>query len=108
MIWASAAFTATWSCARKNPNESAENRYSLEGTVIRLDPKTKLATIQHRAISDANGRVWMDAMTMDFPVRQESEFNKLKSGQKIRATVHQRESDFDYWISGIHECPECQ
>jgi Cu/Ag efflux protein CusF len=44
----------------------------------------------------------MDAMTMEFPVRDAAEFAKLRAGEKITATVHTRPDTFEYWISDIH------
>jgi Cu/Ag efflux protein CusF len=41
----------------------------------------------------------MEAMTMEFPVRDQAEFAKLAPGKRIRATVHVQE--LDYWISEI-------
>ncbi|MBL8174926.1 MAG: copper-binding protein [Bryobacterales bacterium] len=75
--------------------------YQLSGVVVRLEPRTQVATIKHGPIHAASGELWMEAMTMDFPVRDKAEFAKLKKGQKVRATVHQRQDDYEYWISGI-------
>jgi Cu/Ag efflux protein CusF len=89
------------SCARmpKPASSQPERLYKLSGTVVRLDPAAKIATIKHDRILDDQGKVWMEPMTMDFPMRNEKEFTALQPGQKIRATVHQLE--FDVWISGI-------
>lgn len=91
---------ATWSCASKN-GEANDKRYSLAGTIIRLNNDTHVAVVKHGPIKDSNGRVWMEAMTMEFPVRDRGEFSRLRVGQKVRATVHQRETDFEYWIGEI-------
>ena len=61
-----------------------------------LDAPSKTATIKHDKIGD-----WMDAMTMEFPVRDAVEFAKLRSGEKITATVHTRPDTFEYWITDI-------
>jgi Cu/Ag efflux protein CusF len=96
------AVAVMWSCARNPPSRAEEaHRYALTGIVVRLDPHGRLAAIKHEDIQDDNGKVWMKAMTMEFPVRAEQDFAKLQVGQRIRATVYQKESDFEYWISGI-------
>ena len=56
--------------------------YPIHGEIKALDEKTQTATIKHEKIGD-----WMDAMTMEFPVKPETEFRKLKVGQTIDATV---------------------
>jgi Cu/Ag efflux protein CusF len=72
--------------------------YAMRGVVQKLDPAAKVATIQHEKIGD-----WMEAMTMDFPVREATEFAKLKVGDKITATVFVQ--DPDYWIGEIKPQP---
>ena len=57
-------------------------RYSMEGEVKALDPAAKTATIAHGKIGD-----WMEAMTMEYPVKPDSEFQKLHVGARIQATV---------------------
>lgn len=57
-------------------------RYPMDGQVIALDPSTKSATIQAGPIGD-----WMDAMTMEYPVKPDGEFAKLHVGDRIHATV---------------------
>ncbi len=57
-------------------------RYAMEGKVKALDPATKTATIAHGKIGD-----WMDAMTMEYPVKPDAEFQKLHVGDRIQATV---------------------
>ncbi len=94
----------TAACARM-PQKAppvAEQRYALEGSVVRLDAAAHTATIKHSDIADtATGKVWMKAMTMEFPVPDQGEFAKLKEGQRIRATVHRKE--LDYWIAEINQ-----
>ncbi|HET8547302.1 MAG TPA: copper-binding protein [Bryobacteraceae bacterium] len=75
--------------------EAPAKRYRLRGEVLRLEPERNIAVIKHEAIEG-----WMEAMTMEFPVRDKAEFAKLAKGRRIRATVNVR--DFDYWLSDIH------
>jgi Cu/Ag efflux protein CusF len=92
-------------CARKSGPPKDDHRFPLTGSVVRLDREKRIATIQHDDIRDAEGQMWMAAMTMDFPVLDVREFEKLQEGGKIRATVHQRESDMLYWIAEIEAQP---
>ena len=57
-------------------------RYAMEGEVKALDPATKSATIAHGKIGD-----WMEAMTMEYAVKPDAEFQKLFPGARIQATV---------------------
>ena len=57
-------------------------RYPMEGDVKALDATAKTATIAAGKIGD-----WMEAMTMDYPVKPDAEFAKLKAGDHIKATV---------------------
>ena len=71
-------------------------RYALHGEVLRLDPQGKIAAIKHEKIGD-----WMEAMTMEFPVKDQPEFDKLHTGEKINATVFVQGNS--YWAGEIHE-----
>ena len=87
------------SCSRRNDAASAVRRYQLRGQVVRMDPQAHAAVIKHQKIEG-----WMGAMTMEFPVKNEGEFQALHDGDRIRATVFVR--DLDYWIGDIqHEMP---
>jgi Cu/Ag efflux protein CusF len=57
-------------------------RYPMEGEVKALDPAAKTATIAAGQIGD-----WMDAMTMEYPVKPDAEYRKLHVGDHIQATV---------------------
>ncbi len=69
--------------------------YQLAGEVVRLDVVHRVATIKHQAIKG-----WMEAMTMEYPVREKAEFAKLHVGDRITATVFVQ--DMDYWVGRIH------
>jgi Cu/Ag efflux protein CusF len=70
--------TALAGCGAKNQTK----RYPMEGEVKALDPATKTATIAAGKIGE-----WMDAMTMEYPVKPDAEFQKLHVGDRIQATV---------------------
>ena len=83
------------SCAKKEQGSStAYKRYTLRGEVLRLDAKSQTAIIKHEAIQG-----WMDAMTMEFPVKPESEWKKLSAGDHIEATVFV--SDLEYYVGEV-------
>jgi len=65
-------------CGAKN----GTRRYSMQGEVKALDPATKTATIAAGKIGD-----WMEAMTMEYPVKPDTEFQKLHVGDHIQGTV---------------------
>ncbi len=104
---AAVALIVLSSCARA-PSTKAEPEqlYALDGTIVRLDAGEKVATIKHGRIRNEKGKVWMEPMTMEFPVRNAAEFSSLQVGQRIRATLHERESDFAFWIAGIQQLPD--
>lgn len=96
----------TLAACRKNglargDDDGTLERYALQGQVIRIDRESAIVTLKHRPITKANGELWMEAMTMDFPVARREELSGLKRGQAIQATVVVRNSDFDYWIERI-------
>jgi len=90
-----ACLLAAGACSSaKPPSTEPEKHYPLIGQVKVLNQKDQTATIQHQAIGD-----WMGAMTMEFPVRSKDEFDQLRVGDRITATVIVRGMDYD--ISGI-------
>jgi Cu/Ag efflux protein CusF len=67
-------------------HEAASNepiqRYSLHGEVVRLDGQGNIATIRHQKIEG-----YMEAMTMQFPVKNSRDFAGLHPADCIDATV---------------------
>ena len=80
-------------------NAPKPRRYLLQGEVKLLDPAAKTATIAHGRIGD-----WMGAMTMEFPVKPDSEFQKLHAGDRIEATVVV--SDLSYYVTDVKVAPK--
>lgn len=79
----------------EEPADSPPKKYSMRGKVVRLrSDGTNIAVIRHDEIKG-----WMEAMTMEFPVPADSDFQKLREGEEITATVFVR--DLDYWIGEI-------
>ena len=82
-------------CGRK----AESKRYPMQGEVKALDASAKTATIAAGKIGD-----WMEAMTMEYPVKPDGEFQKLHVGDKIEATVVV--SDPAYYVTDIKVAPK--
>jgi Cu/Ag efflux protein CusF len=74
--------------------------YPVQGEIKALDPATKMATIAHDKIGD-----WMGAMTMEYSVKPDAEFQKLHVGDKIQATMVV-ESDVKYYVTDVKVPPK--
>ena len=74
--------------------DAAAKRYPMQGVVKSVDPRTKSAMIDAGKIGD-----WMEAMTMEYPVKPDSEFQKLQPGAKIEAIVVV--SDPGYYVTDV-------
>ncbi len=87
---------ATAACARKGPFDfgTPKNRYKIHGQILRLRPENRIAVIKHEKIEG-----WMEAMTMEFPIPDAAQFEKLKEGSWIRATVNVNDEFF--WLTDV-------
>jgi protein SCO1/2 len=83
--------------APKKAAETSEpvKKYQLKGEVLSVDAQTHSAKIKHEKIEG-----WMEAMTMDYPVKDQADLAKLATGQAITATVFVQGQDF--WIGEIN------
>ena len=79
--------------AERNPSAPIK-RYEMLGEVLEVERDRKIVTIKHERIGD-----WMEAMTMQFPVRDASDLTKLQAGKRIRATVFVQ--NMDYWVGEV-------
>jgi Cu/Ag efflux protein CusF len=77
---------------------AAPKEYQVTGEVLKLDLAAQTANLKAGKIEG-----WMEAMTMDFPIKDKQEFAKLKVGEKIQAKVLVQGTDF--WLAGIAEAP---
>src|SRR5687768_6730229 len=94
-----AVFAPALAACRKTRSETAPIReYRLRGHVVRLDTGQRIATIKHQKIEG-----WMDAMTMDFPVREDRDLKALSQARAIVATVYVQ--DLEFWIAGVQPLP---
>lgn len=78
VILAAAAILLAGCGAKQEPAK----RYPMQGEVKALDPTSKTANIKAGKIEG-----WMEAMTMEFPVKPEGEFAKLHVGDQVQGTV---------------------
>ncbi len=72
-----------------------ERHYNLTGKIVSLDKQRQTATVDAAAIPN-----YMEAMTMEYPVRSKSDFESLRVGEQISATVDVK-SDDSYALSEI-------
>lgn len=84
-------------CGSKSVNAPEARHYHLTGQITALNIKDQTASVDQAAIPG-----WMDAMTMEYPVKSKSEFNTLHAGDKIQATVNDH-GDGDYDLSNIQK-----
>ena len=82
--------------SKKAASSEPVQKYKIHGVIEKLDPKGPSATIKHDKIEG-----FMDAMTMEFPIKNKDEFAKLRTGQVIDGTVFVQ--DVDYWVGDIRE-----
>jgi Cu/Ag efflux protein CusF len=77
-------------CGSKVPTK----RYPMEGDIVSLDAGTHNATIKAGKIEG-----FMEAMTMEYTVKPDTEFAKLHVGDRIQATVVVQ--DPTYWVTDV-------
>jgi Cu/Ag efflux protein CusF len=92
-------------CSPQRKPSGRLSRYRLRGIVKRLSKSNQVAVIQHEPILADEGKVWMEAMTMEFPVRSPVDYAKLAPGAHLRAVVVQESDGFDYWLEGVEVVP---
>ena len=64
------------------PTATSEKRYHLEGKVVSTNKQSKMVNVDSQAIPG-----FMDAMTMSYAVKPESELDRLSPGDHITADV---------------------
>src|ERR1700722_7450346 len=81
-------------CACKDGPLPPVKQYKLDGVVVSLDPQGHIAKIKGEKIEG-----WMDAMTMEYPVKEG--LDTLHVGDHINATVFVQ--GLDYSLGDIHQ-----
>ncbi len=72
-------------------------RYEFKGKVLSVDKSNKKASIDHQEIPG-----FMDAMTMDFPIKEDHVFEDLTAGSDITAElVVDNASDPPFWLEKV-------
>jgi len=96
LIFVLTAFSA---CQKQDAKQAADTakRYPLRGKVVSVDKAKKKATIEHEAIPG-----FMEAMTMDFPIRENWVWENLSPGAEVHAElVVDSTTDEPYWLEKI-------
>jgi len=88
-------------CARV-PKPPAEKHYALTGKIVSLNAKEQTAAVDAAAIPN-----FMEAMTMDYPIKSKAEFDALHAGDQIAATVDVS-ADAVYTLTDIKTRPAAQ
>ena len=90
-------FTACQKADTQRQTASADaKRYTLRGKVTAVDKAKKKATIAHEDIPD-----YMDAMTMDFPIRADWIWEDLTKDADIRADLVIDDANGEFWLENI-------
>ncbi len=93
ILFSAFLFTACQKAETRTASTEAK-RYSLKGKVVAVDKAKKKATIDHEEIPG-----YMDAMTMDFPIREDWVWEDLNAGADVFAELV---VDADgYWLEKI-------
>jgi Cu/Ag efflux protein CusF len=82
-------------CARKQESAEPARHYTLTGRILALNIKDQTATVDAAAIPG-----FMEAMTMEYPIKSKADFDKLHTGEKITATVEVRDGGL-YDLSNV-------
>ena len=85
------------SCQR-NPPPQPIKEYQMNGEVVSLDSAGSTVTVKHGKIDG-----WMEAMTMEYPVKDQRAFAGLRVGEKIQAKIAVQ--GMNYWIESVSEDP---
>ena len=84
------------SCTKSEPKADTTNakHYPLKGIVVSVDKTAKKAKIKHDEISG-----FMEAMTMDFPIKEDWVWDELTTGSEVRADLIVTKDGF--WLEKI-------
>jgi protein SCO1/2 len=77
-----------------SPQNSSTKHYQLKGKVVSIDQQSKAVNVDSEAIPG-----FMDAMTMPYQVKPESELGKLQPGDEITADLIVE--DTNAWLENI-------
>jgi Copper binding periplasmic protein CusF. len=75
-------------------SEAGEKTYVLKGKIVGRDPGDNTLTVDHEAIAG-----YMEAMTMEYPVRGVAVASLPADSTAIEATLHVH--DTSYWLTQV-------
>ena len=79
------------------PASSEAKRYPFKGKIVSVDKEKKKAKIDHESIPG-----FMEAMSMDFPIKEEWVWDNLTPGAEVQAElVVDNAADEPYWLEKI-------
>jgi protein SCO1/2 len=88
---------AGFACTKAEESKGTEKRYPMRGKVISVDKENKRAKIHHEDIEG-----FMDAMTMDFPIKADWVWDELRPGVQVQAEMVVNSAAKDpYWLENI-------
>ncbi|QQS34045.1 MAG: SCO family protein [Acidobacteriota bacterium] len=91
------ALSAGFACTKAEENKGTEKRYPMKGKVVSVDKENKRAKIHHEDIEG-----FMDAMTMDFPIKADWVWDELRPGVQVQAEMVVNSAAKDpYWLENI-------
>lgn len=71
-------------------------RYALKGKVVKVEKAPRRVEVDHEKIEG-----FMDAMTMEFMVKDDANFDKLQVGDQITATLIYNPKDNRSWLEEL-------
>ena len=83
---------------RKQADFAVAHQYTLTGRVVSLNPKEQTASIDSAAIPN-----YMEAMTMDYPIKSKADFDRLRVGEIIKATLNVNATNDEYNLTGVQD-----
>jgi protein SCO1/2 len=93
-----ALLSLAFACSKKQPEFAVAHRYPVTGVIVSLSAQDQTAKIDAAAVPG-----FMEAMTMDYPIKSKSEFERLRAGEKIKGTLNVSASNDEYDLTDIHD-----
>ncbi|HEY7335848.1 MAG TPA: copper-binding protein [Bryobacteraceae bacterium] len=85
------------SCGSNASSEASKEppkQFHLHGEIVKLNPQDKTATINAQKIEG-----WMEAMSMEYPVKDAQDLSKLQPNECIDGTVFVQGTE--YWVGDL-------
>ena len=87
---------ALTACSHESDTKHSEHHYQVAGRVVALNSRDQTATVDATAVPN-----FMEAMTMEYPVKSKDEFQALHVGDQIKATINVNDAG-GYNLTNIH------